>query len=150
LSSLWQYRYGSINWWIFLSSYAVGASLFFLGNFLSWRGRQYTAKANAERILTDSKPDVLYLRAFRSDLSTAKGVFGSVYGLREAGSATQEEQLADVLRPIGDLVAIGQPGEELPTPGATRIYPSDEEWKEIVKSQMRTARLVIIRAGEGE
>jgi hypothetical protein len=37
------------------------------GAFLFWRGRQYAAKANAERILTDSDPHVLYLRAFRSD-----------------------------------------------------------------------------------
>ena len=94
----------------------VGGLVFFWGTFLSWRGRQYAAKANAEKIL-HSKPDVLYLRAFRSDISTVKGVFGGVlFGLREAGSATQEEQLADVLRPIGDFVAIGQPGEELPTP----------------------------------
>ncbi len=39
------------------------------GAFLFWRGRQYAAKANAERILTDSDPHVLYLRAFRSDTS---------------------------------------------------------------------------------
>jgi hypothetical protein len=63
---------------------------------------------------------------------------------------TQEEQLADVLRPIGDLVAIGRPGEALPTPGAARIYASDEEWKAVVKRQMQAARLVIIRAGGRE
>jgi hypothetical protein len=58
--------------------------------------------------------------------------------------------LRDVLRPIGDLVAIGKPGEDLPTPGAARIYVSDEEWKEEVKRRMRAARLVVIRAGVGE
>jgi hypothetical protein len=71
-------------------------------------------------------------------------------GPRESLLATEEEQLADVLRPIGDLVAIGQPGESLPIPGAARIYASDEEWKEVVKGQMQAARLVIIRAGEGK
>src|SRR5262249_34290083 len=150
LALLLQYHYGSTNWRINLSSFAVGLSLVFCGLFLNWRGRQYTAKANAERILTDSKPDVLYLRAFRSDLSTAKAVFGNVYGLRETGWTTQEEQLADGLCPIGNLVAIGQPGEELPTPGAARIYTSDEEWKDVVKRHMLAARLVIIRAGEGK
>ena len=58
--------------------------------------------------------------------------------------------MRDVLRPIGDLVAIGKPGEDLPTPGAARIYVSDEEWKEEVKRRMRAARLVVIRAGVGE
>jgi hypothetical protein len=63
---------------------------------------------------------------------------------------TEEEQLADALRPIGELVAIGRPGESLPTPGAARIYTSDEEWKNVVKSQMQISRLVVIRAALGE
>ena len=125
---------------------------FLSGAFLFWRGRQYAAKADAERILTDSNPDVLYLRAFRSDPSTAKYVFWSTFALFGSGEGltTEEEQLADVLRPFGDLVAIRQPGKRLPTPGAARIYASDDEWKEVVKRQMRAARLVVIRAGTGE
>ena len=67
-----------------------------------------------------------------------------------SGLATEEEQLAEVLRPFGDLVAIGQPGEALPKPGAAHIYASDEEWKDVVKGQMEAARLVVIRAGVGE
>jgi hypothetical protein len=47
-------------------------------------------------------------------------------------------------------VAIGRPGEGLPTPGAARIYASDEEWKDVVKRQMQTARLVVIMAAVGE
>ena len=120
------------------------------GAFLFWRGRQYAAQAAAERIISDSKPDVLYLRTFRSDPSTAGNVFSSMLLARLlSGLATEEEQLADVLRPFGDLVAIGQPGEGLPKPGAARIYASDEEWKGVVKGQMRAARLVVIRAGVG-
>jgi hypothetical protein len=119
------------------------------GTFLFWRGSQYAAKADTERIVTDSNPDVLYLRAFRSDPSTARYVFWSWMRMGW-GLATEEEQLADVLRPFGDLVAIGQPGEGLPKPGAARIYASEQEWKEVVKRQMQAARLVIIRAGGGE
>jgi len=63
---------------------------------------------------------------------------------------TEEEQLADVVRPFGELVAIGRPGEGLPEPGAARIYAADEQWKEVVKHQMHAARLVIIRPGVGE
>ena len=116
-----------------------------VGAYLFWLGRSDAAKAEAESILTDSKADVLYLRAFRTDQSTVGYLllsFGTMF--------TEEEELADVLRPFGDLVAIGQPGERLPKPGAARIYASDEEWKEVVTRQMRTARLVIIRAGVGE
>ena len=42
------------------------------GAFLIWRARQYAAQASAKRIITDSKPHLLYLRAFRSDPSTVK------------------------------------------------------------------------------
>jgi len=128
-------------------SFFVRTLIFYVGFFLFWRGRQYAAKANTERIVTDPNPDVLYLRSFRSDPSTARYVFSSAL---TSQFETKEEQLRDVLRPIGDLVAIGKPGEDLPTPGAARIYVSDEEWKEEVKRRMRAARLVVIRAGVGE
>ncbi len=129
----------------------LAVPIILVGAFLFWRGRQYAALADAQRIISDSKPDVLYLRTFRSDPSTAGYVFSSILTNRLlSGLATEEEQLADVLRPFGDLVAIGQPGEALPKPGAARIYASDEEWKDVVKRQMQQARLVVIRAGVGE
>jgi hypothetical protein len=118
--------------------------LLFAGAFLSWRGRQYAAQVKVESVITDAKPHLLYLRSFRSDYTTTKEVFRSEF------ATTEEEQLADVLRPFGELVAIGRPGEGLPTPGAARIYASDEEWKEVVKRQMQTARLVVTRAAVGE
>ena len=116
----------------------------FAGAFLFWRGRQYAAQASTESVITDAKQHLLYLRPFRSDYTTAKGVF------RAQLETTEEEQLADVLRPFGELVAIGRPGESLPTPGAARIYTSDEEWKGVVKRQMQTARLAVIMAAVGE
>src|SRR5262249_19133648 len=56
----------------------------------------------------------------------------------------------EVLQPFGGLIAIGRPGESLPTPGAARIYTSDEEWKDVVKRQIQAAQLVVIRAAAGE
>jgi hypothetical protein len=114
------------------------------GAFLSWRGRQYAAEADVESVITDAKPHLLYLRPFRSDHTTKKEVFQPQF------VTTDEEQLADVLRPFGELVAIGRPGESLPTPGAARIYTSDEEWRDVVKRQMQATRLVVIRAAVGE
>ena len=66
----------------------------------------------------DSRPHVLYLRSFQTDASTPFKVLAS-------GFTTEEEQLADVLRPLGEMVAIGRPGESLPTPGAARTYATD-------------------------
>src|SRR5258706_1758553 len=118
------------------------------GTFLCWRGRQYRAKATAQSIIDDGKPDVLYLRAFQTDSSVLRFVGWSFLLPRLiAGVVTEEEQLRDVLRPFGGLIAIGRPGEKLPTPGAARLYVSDAEWQSVVSDQMRSAALVIIRGG---
>ena len=121
----------------------LGVFVMLAGIVVHFRGRQHAARARAEGPegpLSDSKPDVLYLRSFRTDPS-------SKFKVLQSGLSTEEEQLADVLRPFGDLIAIGQPGEPLPIPGATRMYVSDSEWKNLVLDRMRSAPLVVIRAG---
>jgi hypothetical protein len=123
----------------------LGALVMLGGVLFYFRGRQVAAKSIAEgptSPLWDSKADVLYLRSFRTDPSSAVKVL-------QSGLSTEEEQLADVLRPFGDLIAIGQPGELLPVPGASRMYATDSEWKSIVLERMRIAPLVVIRAGSG-
>ena len=123
----------------------LGVIVMIGGLLLHFRGRQHAAKFRAmgpESAVTDSKPDVLYLRSFSTDASTS-------FKILQSGLTTEEEQLADVLRPFGDLVAIGQPGEPLPIPGATRVYAKDSEWKNVVLERMRSAPLVVIRAGTG-
>ena len=123
----------------------VGAVLAVPGLLLFFRGRQLAAKAAAARFATargrsGSAPHVLYLRSFDADASSARKVL-------QAGIATDEEQLADVLAPFGSLVAIGRPGEPLPLPGALRTYASDDDWRAVVLELMRSASLVVLRAG---
>jgi hypothetical protein len=126
------------------SPFALIAIPFFAaGMLVHYRGRQHAAKARVEgpqSPLMDSRPDVLYLRSFQTDPSTP---------LRQlmVGWTTEEDELAGVLRPFGDMVAIGQPGERLPVPGATRMYASQSEWKRVVLATMKSAPLVVIRAG---
>jgi hypothetical protein len=123
----------------------IGPVVMVFGIILHFRGRQHAAKSIAEgpdSPIRDAKPDVLYLRSFQDDASGPRKILLS-------GLTTEEEQLADVLRPFGDLIAIGQPGEPLPLPGAARIYASNAEWRSVVLERMRVARLVVIRAGTG-
>jgi hypothetical protein len=120
-----------------------------ISGLLLWRGRKLAARASAQDIITESGRHVLYLRAFESDSSawgSAFRAFGPVSMFMAAFSKTEEEQLAEVLRPFGDLIAIGKPGEGLPTPGAARIYTSDDEWQEVVKRRIKEAQFVVIRA----
>jgi hypothetical protein len=126
----------------------LGVFVMIAGIIVHFRGRQHAARARAQgpqSPLSDSKPDVLYLRSFRTDPSSKL----KKLKVLQSGLSTEEEQLADVLRPFGDLIAIGQPGEPLPIPGATRMYASDSEWKALVLDRMRVAPLVVIRAGTG-
>lgn len=121
------------------------------GAFLFFRGRQYATQAISEAVIYDENPDVLYLRPFKSDPSVAGQAFSALLTpTLLSGMATEEEQLGEVLRPFGDLVAIGQPGESLPKPGAAKLYAPDDEWRKVVTQQMQAARLVVIRAGSGE
>jgi hypothetical protein len=161
LNSALQASFAFPRWLVFLSEqddivayiyYAPWALVLIPGGaFLIWRGRQYAAQASAKRIISDSKPHLLYLRAFRSDPSTAKQTFDALNFVSALlGLQSEEEQLAEVLQPFGGLIAIGRPGESLPTPGAARIYTSDEEWKDVVKRQIQAAQLVVIRAAAGE
>jgi hypothetical protein len=121
------------------------------GAFLLWRGKQYAAQASAKLIITDFKSHVLYLRAFRSDASTSKQAFFNTFNSSFLlGLESEEEQLAEVLLPFGELIAIGRPGETLPIPGAARIYTSHKDWKDVVKRQIQAAQLVVIRAAVGE
>ena len=90
------------------------------GILVHYRGRQHSARAKAvgpDTLPIDSQPKVLYLRSFQTDPSTT-------YQRLAAGWTTEEEDLKSVLQPFGDMVAIGQPGERLPVPGATRMYAS--------------------------
>ena len=120
----------------------LGAFTMVAGVLVYFRGRQHYARIRAPRILEESKPDVVYLRAFRADISTTQQALMQ-------GFTTEEEQLADVLRPFGKLVAIGRPGESLPPPGAARMYASDTQWQNIVSARIAAAPLVVIRAGAG-
>ena len=136
-----------VGWLVLLS----GLFLAPIGAFLNWRGRQRAARASAQDIITCSTAHVLYLRAFRTDRSIWGAVLHACWpaSLR-AFIKTEEEQLADVLRPFGDLIAVGRPGESLPTPGAARIYTADDEWQDVVKRRIKEAQLVVIKAAAGE
>ena len=81
---------------------------------------------------------VLYLRSFREDDSAVKATFIGV---------NREGYLANVLREVGPVVAVGRPGEVLlPVYRAQRIYFRGEEWHEKVLELIKSARLIVLAA----
>jgi hypothetical protein len=128
----------------------LAVPLLFLGMLLLIRGKQYLARARAsERAVEADRPPVLYLRPFRADQRVRGMVLSSTF-MSLSSLASEEEQLADAVRPIGPLVAIGRPGEALPLPGALRVYAGNDEWQAEVGRMLASAQLVILRPGASE
>ncbi len=108
------------------------------------RGQAMLQPSVDELRAADRRRPVLLLRSFGDeDLS--------VVSARTHGHAVRlarlEEAIADRLRLFGPLVAVGSPGEALPTLGAARSYHSDMEWRWAVGGLMRDALLLVMVAG---
>ena len=130
----------------------------------------------AEVLKKDSRPPILYLRAFVHDDTgnynpdtfvsrtlgckpwlpaflgpAANPLLPNIVRML-LGRATEvaEEQFATGLRAVGPLVAIGQPGERVAAGGAARLYVGDDEWKDVVQRLMADASLIVTEAGTGE
>lgn len=95
----------------------------------------------------DERPPVVFLRAFRADEAH---VPANPHGLlprlaiRPGAARTLDEIVLDIASPIGPVIAIGRPDEELPPLGAARIYAAGQDWREIVTQLCDSAVLVII------
>jgi hypothetical protein len=120
--------------------FLVGLRVFRAGVTASVRGRR-APSASAVLKKTSAAP-VLYLRSFTHDTFAGRRPM--------FGTWSEEEQMVAVLRRIGPVVAIGAPGEKVPTLGAARHYVSDADWKDWVRAMMARASLVLFRASETE
>jgi hypothetical protein len=121
---------------------ALGGTLFADGVNAVRNARMDRAPAASDVLARDSRAPVLYLRSFKQDAAAAH--------LDPMGysSRSDEEQMSEVLRRIGPVVAVGNPSERRVTLGANRIYLRDDEWQDWVKSRMRAAALVMFRASD--
>lgn len=122
--------------------------LFVIGSFITYVFRSGIQHEKARKLkgVNDINIEdynyILYLRSFVDDKSMSK------INLNEPASIeidSQEEQLVEVLSEIGEVVALGKPGEEFPLPGAKRLYFGDNEWREQVTKLIKKAKLIIVR-----
>ncbi|WP_328719324.1 hypothetical protein OHT52_07340 [Streptomyces sp. NBC_00247] len=107
----------------------------------------------------------LYLRPFKEDqahtalkedmhmggdpLSRTADPLGGLLFL-PVSNRDEEEHIADALKPIGPLVAVGAPGEFLPFAGAVRMYLPQDSWHEEVSQLIARARLVTLTLGSSK
>jgi hypothetical protein len=110
--------------------------------------------ASAVRV-NDPRPPVLYLRSFSSDSKLQRFVnlipTGNLYidFMANVTLSTEEEDIAAILSRVGPPIAVGRPGEKLPTVGMTKLYVPDDQWRHRVRELISQAALVVIRAGPG-
>jgi hypothetical protein len=135
----------------------LGVVAIFLGVRALWdMGSRLRALDGWEAMERDPRRPVIFLRPFREDgRVTYKHAQGKYEGgidtaSREIRRATREPNLYASLTRIGPFVAVGKPGESLATPGAARIYLSDEEWQTGVASLVRRAAAVVLQPGTTE
>ncbi|MGW7043241.1 hypothetical protein ACWGDT_11045 [Streptomyces avermitilis] len=151
----------SVPWWDFdllvpLVS-ASGYTLLAGARQLAVLGRQHLSDIIQSPKDLQSGSYSLYLRSFEDDLPRtaleeteyrAPGP-GALLPDLNLSSRTEEEQLAEVLKPVAPMVAVGRPGERLPLVGARRLYLPIDDWQDTVRDLMLRARLVVIAVGPG-
>lgn len=128
-----------------------------IGSWLVYRGRLKALTVFSHTAITGNESIVLYLRPFKKDISPLRFIRSNL--LRTLGDGiltkrpslyTFEEDLADALVSVGKLIAVGSPRDKSLPLGATRMYVSQDRWKEEVRSLMERSRLVVLRLGVGQ
>lgn len=152
---------GRASWETFVALWAMilGGSVFTWGRRIFLRARRHRARLIASHRHLVAGSFVLYLRSFEADEqqkalheTPMPGMQGFLLGFVLSGRSA-EEHIADVLAPVGPLVAVGAPGERLPHVGAVRMYlpgSSDEAWQEPVRRLMQRSRLTVLTLGASE
>ena len=106
---------------------------------LRWRRQARRYRVWPLRALRrDIRDPILYLRSFSADYED---------DLERYLPKTAEEKLVGFYGQYGPVITVGQPGEELPLLGASRLYFDKSDWQAGVLYLMSVSQLVIIQAG---
>ena len=141
----WSYhRSWLIGLVLFVAVHRVAYRLSLLAGRLSVAAQRHRAPDGRAVIAADTRPPVLYLRAFTADEHTAVvGRLGSQM------FRTEEQRLSWAFERVGPFVAIGRPGESPPPVGAARLYSDNAHWRDEVTQLVGRAAVVVIAAGSG-
>ena len=108
----------------------------------------------------DRRPRILYLRCFATDAETAGSKrarvlhFAALWRLLTPGywigsrAWSFEELICRGLSDIGPVIAIGQPGEQLPRLGAVRKYIPTDRWQDEVDALMDSSSIICFVVGD--
>jgi hypothetical protein len=104
--------------------------------------KRFAVRPASETLSEDTRAPVLYLRSFKDDSKVAKRLCPAEFSVN-----CEEGEIAEIVRTIGPLVAVGRPGEELSYCGAARLHFGEGSWQESISKLLPQAPFVIVRAG---
>lgn len=114
-------------------------------------GRRHATAVIRTMDAAKENPYVLFLRPFAADKTSAQipepSYTSLIYGFSSPETVTIEEILSRSFRRFGRLIAVGQPDERLPQPGAARLYLPMHGWQRGVSSLIDDAGLIVLVTG---
>lgn len=136
-----------------IASAAAGFGLAAIGARIFARAQRDELIPASDALLADNRPPVLYLRSFQLDSksSTANTPLSAnmltidYWVNRRPWSF--EELICAAFREVGPVVALGDPGDNLPPLGASRDYAVSAEWQERFLDLARRSKIVCICVG---
>jgi hypothetical protein len=118
------------------TSFLLGAVIMGVGGAIALslrdQAKRHFSRPADELLAPSGRPPVLYLRKFDED------------------DEAWEERMARSLSRVGPLVAIGDPRDRLPPPGAARLYAIEGDWQTKVSALIERSALVALKAGDTE
>lgn len=125
-----------------------------------WLWQRYAAFFDVarERALRLNNP-VLFLRPFSKDdrkvergfeslgWSVALGPLGRWWYALLLRKTPEEQIERATMAALGPMVALGSPQDRMPRSGALRVYASDDEWQDVVRTFVSRSQAVFMMAG---
>jgi hypothetical protein len=130
------------------------SAILLIGRQLTLLGKKLVAQSqNIDLVKELENPNyhpVLYMRPFNEDYKTSQTNSITIVNFTIDMLSSEEEQLSKAVSNIGPMVAIGIPGEKLPTLGAQRLYSDDDSWKQLISKIMLRSKLILLKIGNTE
>jgi hypothetical protein len=125
--------------------------------FCLWMSHRAKLPAMADVLNADSRPPVLYLRAFANEaevfveLTLWEINTYAPYASTNKLGATLEQYLGpSISNEIGPFIGLGSPEDYLPPEGAARMYADDKDWTQHFEKLSRQASCTIMEVEQSE
>jgi hypothetical protein len=108
------------------------------GGWLFRAGRRIAQEPARSRVAVDHRPPVVLLRSFAADGRVAEKAYSRQQSLVGwlLGRASFEQELSNIMENLGPTVALGRPGEVLPTFGFAREYVANDAWRQVLNDYL--------------